>query len=139
MLSLLEAALSDERTTHVLFCTESCIPITTLKEAAKSILLDQVCAWNEDDHAADSSQATTSNDANGRPHWDRSYVDCYDRNSHRCTRFDERKFQFAFPPVSLALDLPSLHPLTKYNDEPFPGNCWDVLAEAIPGEAVYKA
>ena len=61
MLSLLQQALQDDKTTHVIFCTESCIPIVTLGEAARSILLDEVCVWEEkkkkdgDDAAASSS------------------------------------------------------------------------------------
>eukprot|EP00804_Cyclotella_cryptica_P011309 CCRYP_007793-RB/>CCRYP_007793-RB protein AED:0.13 eAED:0.15 QI:101/0.33/0.25/1/0.33/0.25/4/0/477 len=47
MLSLLEVALRDERTTHILFCTESCIPVVTMKEAARSILLDEPCVCEE--------------------------------------------------------------------------------------------
>lgn len=86
MLSLVEMALHDDRTTHILFCTESCIPVTTLKEAARSILLDVPCVW-QDNRAANEEERVANDNIN----WDRSYVDCYDRNSHRCSRFDERE------------------------------------------------
>ncbi|KAL3796709.1 hypothetical protein HJC23_010009 [Cyclotella cryptica] len=84
MLSLLEVALRDERTTHILFCTESCIPVVTMKEAARSILLDEPCVCEET-----SSENPEERVANGSINWDRSYIDCYDKNSHRCSRFDE--------------------------------------------------
>ena len=95
ILSLLEAALRDDKTTHILLCTESCIPVATLVEVGRSVLLDEVCTWEE----IDSSHKTSGEDKT--PHqsytnqnglnWDRSYIDCYDRKSSRCTRFDERK------------------------------------------------
>jgi hypothetical protein len=87
MLSLLEAALCDERTTHILFCTESCIPVVTLKEAARSILLDEPCVW-EEIQGGNSDQPTVAQE---RVNWDKSYVDCYDRSSQRCSRYDERE------------------------------------------------
>ena len=68
MLALAEEALQDQRTTHVLFATESCVPIATLGEVAKRIV--------------------TNN--KGNADWNRSFVDAYGRNSSRCTRFDER-------------------------------------------------
>lgn len=87
MLSLLDAALKDVNTTHILFCTESCVPVVTLREAALSLLLDEPCLWEEDGDASSTKQK-----ANGvHINWDRSYVDCYDRNSSRCSRFDERE------------------------------------------------
>ncbi|KAL7516759.1 hypothetical protein ACHAWX_001739 [Stephanocyclus meneghinianus] len=84
MLSLIEMALRDDRTTHILFCTESCIPVVTLKEATRSILLDEPCIW-EENCSANPVEKIACDGIN----WDRSYVDCYDRNSHRCSRFDE--------------------------------------------------
>jgi hypothetical protein len=88
MLSLLDAALKDAKTTHVLFCTESCIPVVTLKEAALSILLNKPCPWEEKpDTTIQSERQSTLQ----RIDWDRSYIDCYDRNSSRCSRFDERE------------------------------------------------
>lgn len=59
MLSLIKYALQDKRTTHIMFVTESCIPITSLYEFCNYL-----------DH-------------------DKSYVDAYNRDSNRCTRFDE--------------------------------------------------
>lgn len=59
MLSLIEFALKDQRTTHVMFVTESCIPITSLYE---------LCNYLE--HG-------------------KSYINAYNRDSNRCTRFDE--------------------------------------------------
>ena len=86
MLSLLEVALRDDRTTHILFCTESCIPVVTLREATRSILLDEPCIW-EENRGANPEERVAYDGVN----WDRSYLDCYDRNSHRCSRFDERE------------------------------------------------
>ena len=94
ILSLIEAALRDEKTTHILLCTESCIPVATLKEVGRSVLLDEVCNWDEMDSSQKSSgeeMAKQSNTSQNGLNWDRSYIDCYDRKSSRCTRFDERK------------------------------------------------
>ncbi len=102
ILSLLETALRDKRTTHVLLCTESCVPVATLKETAWSVLLNEVCPWEVegggDGHHfrecptkhAQSSRGSNSS-SQRRVYWNQSYVNCYDRNSRRCTRFDERK------------------------------------------------
>jgi hypothetical protein len=89
MLSLLEVALKDVKTTHILFCTESCVPVVTLREAALSLLLDEPCLWNEDGDDATSTIQQKTNDVD--LNWDRSYIDCYDRDSSRCSRFDERE------------------------------------------------
>ena len=95
ILSLLEAALRDERTTHVLLCTESCVPVATLQETARSVLLDEVCPWEEanggGDRAGMGKGAGNGSGKGRRIDWDRSYVDCYGRDSSRCTRFDERE------------------------------------------------
>ena len=93
MLSLIEMALKDENTTHILFCTESCVPVVTLKEAAASILLDKPCIWEENSNASNLDTPTFSSESID---WDRSYVDCYDGNSHRCSRFDEREYLVCF-------------------------------------------
>ena len=85
ILSLIAEAMKDARTTHVLLCTESCLPITTLKEVARSVLLDEICPWEEDEKSSE-GQGGKSVD------WDRSYVDCYGRDSPRGSRFDEREF-----------------------------------------------
>jgi len=135
MLSLLQRALQDANTTHVLFCTESCIPIATLGEAARSILLDEVCLWEEkkkeknddDDDGHDGVAAAAANSPSNdrkegmqnqpssqkkqqqrRPNWNRSYIHCYNQNSPQCTRFDEH-------------------------------NCWSILSNAIPSSAIHKA
>ena len=124
ILSLLEAALKNARTTHVLLCTESCIPVTTLKECARSILLDEICLWEEEEKTvektgiddgntkkSDNKEPQPKNISNNKRHqinWNRSYVDCYNRNNGRCTRFDEH-------------------------------NCWDILRNSIPSETIYKA
>lgn len=100
VLSLLEAATRDPRTTHVLLCTESCVPVATLGEVARSVLLDEICCWKPDggDDGADKQRSRSKLNRDERPQrkrgldWDRSYVDCYDRDSRRCTRFDEREF-----------------------------------------------
>lgn len=89
MLSLLEAALRDEKTTHILFCTESCVPVVTLKEAAFSILADKPCLWEENSNELAIKQPLLTDVGLD---WDRSYVDCYDGNSSRCSRFDEREY-----------------------------------------------
>ena len=74
LLALAEEALADKRTTHILFATESCLPIATLGEVAKRIVVEQ---------GGQNKQKSNIN-------WDRSFVDAYGRNSSRCTRFDER-------------------------------------------------
>jgi hypothetical protein len=91
MLSLLDAALRNKLTTHVLFCTESCIPIVTLKEAVRSILLDEACLWEENGGETSNNNTKEEKGASDGFNWDRSYVDFYDRNSPRCSRFDERE------------------------------------------------
>ena len=52
-------------------------------------------------------------------HCDRSYVDCYDRNSHRCTRFDEREFLYIVCDFLLFFLSTSLHFLLCRNNL-----CW---------------
>jgi len=132
MLSLLRQALREEQTTHVLFCTESCIPIVTLGEAARSILWNEVCVWEEkkddDAHAAASAATTTTlpvdhdrkEEKHGQPlsqkqqqhhqqlNWNRSYLHHYNQNSPQCTRFDEH-------------------------------NCWSILSNSIPSYTIRKA
>ena len=118
ILSLLEAALSDDKTTHILLCTESCIPVATLIETARSVLLDEACIWEEEGgEDGDQKKSNGENDMtpqtkqsknNNELNWDQSYVDCYGRKSSRCTRFDEH-------------------------------NCWDILKDSVPGEAIHKA
>lgn len=78
MLALAEDALRDERTTHVMFVTESCIPIATLAEVASRIVVVE-------EDGANGAAASKLN-------WDRSFVDAYGRDSTRCTRFDEREY-----------------------------------------------
>ena len=135
MLSLLEAALKNAKTTHVIFCTESCIPVATLKEAAFSILTDKPCIWEEkcDVSAIEQFFCTKSLD------WDHSFVDCYDMNNPRCSRFDERKLWIfgllIFTLAVLELLNFSLFEIAQYQLD----NCWGHLRDAIPGEAIYKA
>lgn len=67
MLSLIQSALKDNRTTHIMFVTESCIPVSTIDELAnylreEGISGDRCCC---------------------------SFLDAYGRDSARCTRFDE--------------------------------------------------
>ena len=88
ILSLIEAALKNEQTTHILLCTESCIPVATLREVARSVLLDEVCPWEEKEDVGQKSQQSKHQQ---KVDWNRSYVDCYGRSSSRCTRFDERE------------------------------------------------
>ena len=104
ILSLLEAAVRDARTTHVLLCTESCVPVATLRDTARSVLLDEVRPWEEDRGEEEDGRRVVDDGRTTPPHphgearrvpcrldWDRSYVNCYGRNSSRCTRFDERE------------------------------------------------
>jgi hypothetical protein len=80
MLATAEEALTDEKnttndkTTHILFCTESCIPITSLQDAAHALLFS--C---DDDTRIEKE-----------PNLDYSFVSAYNGTSSRCTRFDER-------------------------------------------------
>jgi hypothetical protein len=132
MLSLLQRALQNEQTTHVVFCTESCIPVVTLGEAARSILVNEVCTWEEtkeDAHpavagvdAAATTTTTTTTTKTGdhdrkkenlsQPYpqinWNRSYIHHYNQNSPQCTRFDEH-------------------------------NCWSILSNSIPSYIIHKA
>ncbi|KAL7529091.1 hypothetical protein ACHAWF_002835 [Thalassiosira exigua] len=141
MLSLLDAALGDEETTHVLFCTESCVPVATLKEVARAVLLDEACPWTEARDGIDAGPEGGENGKGGevgrdgdaerseggrrrrRVDWDRSFADCYGRDSGRCTRFDEPIY------LSIRNDL-----RTSGAD-----NCWGTLRDSVPGEAIYKA
>ena len=62
ILSLLEAALSDDKTTHILLCTESCIPVATLVETAGGVLLDEVCMWEEEGEDVDQKKRSSGED-----------------------------------------------------------------------------
>jgi len=112
VLELTSEALKDESTTHILFCTESCIPITSLKDAAV-MLLTGSCGNGDPGSTVDKKEETEKRGSVDRNiecevNWDRSFVDFYGRDSHRCTRFDEQ-------------------------------NCWDVLAQSVPPDAIHKA
>lgn len=70
--------------------------MATLKETVQSILLNEESPWvetkeGERDAAASEAKELAYGKRPGMPHWDRSYVDCFDRNSPRCSRFDERE------------------------------------------------
>lgn len=71
MLAATEKALRDDRTTHVVYCTESCIPIISLSDLAKKVILCE--------------------EGNGKPYvnMNQSFVDAYNNSSARRTRFDE--------------------------------------------------
>ena len=75
MLSLIEFALKDDRTTHIIFVTESCIPIASLDELA-SLLREK---WQ-------SCQSRCS------------FQDVYTMDSPRCTRFDEHEWMCQMRP-----------------------------------------
>jgi hypothetical protein len=88
MLALASEAFKDDRTTHDIFVTESCIPIATLPDVARVVL----------------TSPTSSNPMN------QSFIHAYHRDSSQCTRFDEvhcfgilSKF---FPPETLYKALP---------------------------------
>ena len=76
MLALATEALRNSLTTHVLFATESCIPIATLSEVAIELL------------------------GRNEPHQNkhRSFVDAYKATSKKFTRFDERQCWGALSP-----------------------------------------
>ncbi|KAL7529128.1 hypothetical protein ACHAXR_002806 [Thalassiosira sp. AJA248-18] len=130
IISLLEAALRDELTTHILLCTESCIPVATLAETARSVLLDEFCPWDEmkDGHVGEMKQGSQQRRMcnQRRVDWNRSYVDCYDRNSSRCTRFDEREFAVVHDDILVTFCL-------------WHYNCWGILKDSVPGETIFKA
>ena len=86
-----------------------------MKETVRSILLDEVCPWEEEVTATTtktlSNQSTKEDDnqhQNTKIDWDRSYVNYYNRNSSQCTRFDEH-------------------------------NCWEVLRDCMSLDIVHKA
>jgi hypothetical protein len=70
MLSLIEYASKDEKTTHIMFVTESCIPITTLDALATFLRTNGSYSHNGERLFC-------------------SFMDAYSRDSPRCTRFDE--------------------------------------------------
>jgi hypothetical protein len=77
-----EALKRDPKTTHVLFCTESCIPITSLQEAAETLAFP-----NRDKPITANGTAAQHTET---PCLDYSFVSAYNGSSSRCTRFDER-------------------------------------------------
>ena len=82
MLSLIEYALKDEKTTHIMFVTESCIPITTLDGLASFLRTDGSYRCG---NGSSSSASKGENDA----YEFCSFLNAYSRQSPRCTRFDE--------------------------------------------------
>ena len=91
MLALAEEALEDSRTTHALFCTESCVPIATVAEVAERVVLGKKPDKNIDPCKV---QEKDKDYETHIPNWDRSFVDLYGKDSSRCTRFDERECLF---------------------------------------------
>lgn len=71
MLALATEALKDHRTTHLIFVTETCIPIATLKDVATSVVI-----------IPNPSQTIQLN---------QSFICAYNSDSPSCTRFDERE------------------------------------------------
>ena len=71
MLALASEALKDERTTHLIFVTESCIPIATLYHVARVVLFNS------------KGPSTTQLQPN------RSFIHAYNRHGPQCSRFDE--------------------------------------------------
>ena len=66
ILSLLDAALRDDKTTHVLLCTESCVPVATLVETARCVLLDDICPWEEEEGVGAVGAPPPTRDDDGR-------------------------------------------------------------------------
>lgn len=97
MLALLDQALQDSRTTHVLFCTESCIPITSLFEAARTLILDPPHTSSKDANDSNASNGETKTETRTnknecyKTNMNRSFIHAYDGKSPNCTRFDESK------------------------------------------------
>lgn len=77
LIFIAKAALDDPRTTHVLFATESCIPITSLCYAASVITASKDCTNRQCNHGE-------------RLNMGKSFISAYNGRSERCTRFDER-------------------------------------------------
>jgi len=69
MLAMASEALKNNKTTHLLFCTESCIPITSLQKFAEEILID--------------------NNNSKKENMNCSFLNVYGRGDHSCSRFDE--------------------------------------------------
>ena len=80
MLSLIEYALKDAKTTHIMFVTESCIPITTL---------DGLASFLRTDGSYRCSSGSNSSNVGDDAYEFCSFLNAYSRDSPRCTRFDE--------------------------------------------------
>lgn len=80
MIALMKEAIESKneqqpKVTHILFCTESCIPITSLHDAAKRLAITNHCSNDNGGFTIDIN---------------RSFVDAYDKNSFKLTKFDEQ-------------------------------------------------
>ena len=91
MLSLIEyALLKDEKTTHIMFVTESCIPITTLDGLASFLRTDGSYRCSSSSNSGSSSDSGSGSINGGEDAYEFcSFLNAYSRQSPRCTRFDE--------------------------------------------------
>ncbi len=127
MLSLIEYALKDdERTTHIMFVTESCIPIATINELAQFLREKGRTKVVDGDGDGDDDDADGS--------WC-SFLDTYGRGSVRCTRFDEHAcFQIkGVPEESIYKALPGWCLLTKKHAK----QILDLPSQELDGDDLY--
>jgi hypothetical protein len=110
MLALAEEALRDPNTTHILFCTESCIPISSLQDAIRMLLLLPPTIHTADiPDPAEEQRNVFSVPSSTRMFFHTSFVNAYNSSDPtQFTRFDER-------------------------------SCWSKIAHTIPYEAIWKA
>ena len=151
MLSLLRQALrnnddNDEKntTTHVLFCTESCIPIVTLGEAARSILLNEVCVWEEQQqqHQQEEEEekegeqkmkavADTSLSAETHSNISSSGIISSHHQHHQQRQRQGPNWNRSY----LHYYNQNSPQCTRFDEH----NCWSILSNSIPPSSIYKA
>jgi hypothetical protein len=112
MLALAEEALHNPSTTHILFCTESCIPISSLQDTIRMLLLlppTTPCTTDTADPAKGQNYYYFSMPSSIRTCLHSSFLNAYNSSDPtKFTRFDER-------------------------------TCWSKLSHIIPYEAIWKA